>query len=63
MELLQCGFPQALARRVARDERYDLHQLVELVERGCSPALAVQILSPVDALTRVPAGRGGREGE
>jgi hypothetical protein len=48
MELLDCGFPRALAARVARDERYDLHQLIELVEQGCSPALAVRILSPIE---------------
>jgi hypothetical protein len=34
---------------VARDGRYDLQQLIELVEHGCSPALAVRILSPLDA--------------
>jgi hypothetical protein len=44
-ELVQCGFPQQLAARVARDERYDLHQLIQLVHEGCSPALAVRILS------------------
>lgn len=47
-ELIHCGFPRALAARVARDERYDLHQLVELMEQGCSPALAVRILSPLE---------------
>lgn len=55
LELVQRGFPESLARRVARDERYDLHQLIELVEHGCSPALAARILSPLDgrtALTR-----------
>jgi hypothetical protein len=44
-ELLRCGFPRSLASRVARDERYDLHQLIELVEQGCTPELAVRILS------------------
>jgi hypothetical protein len=48
LELEQCGFPPSLAARVARDERYDLHQLFELVQQGCSPALAVRILSPVE---------------
>ena len=48
LELEQCGFPSSLAARVARDERYDLHQLIELVQQGCSPALAVRILSPLD---------------
>ena len=47
-ELIHCGFPRALAARIARDERYDLHQLVELMEQGCSPALAVRILSPLE---------------
>ena len=47
MELMQCGFPRQLAARVARDERYDLHLLIELVQEGCSPALAVRILSPL----------------
>jgi len=48
LELEQCGFPRTLAARVARDERYDLHQLVGLVQQGCSPALAVRILSPLE---------------
>lgn len=47
-ELLDSGFPRSLAARIARDERYDLHQLIELVEHGCSPALAARILSPVE---------------
>jgi hypothetical protein len=48
LELEQCGFPQSLAARVARDERYDLHQLIDLVQQGCSPTLAVRILSPLE---------------
>ena len=48
LELEQCGFPRSLAARVARDDRYDLHQLIELLQEGCSPALAVRILSPVE---------------
>lgn len=48
LELEQCGFPRSLAARVARDERYDLHQVIELVQQGCSPALAVRILSPLE---------------
>jgi hypothetical protein len=47
-QLLQAGFPSALARRVADDPGYDLHALIELVERGCSPELAVRILAPLD---------------
>jgi hypothetical protein len=48
LELEQSGFPRSLATRVARDERYDLHQLIQLVEQGCAPGLAVRILSPVE---------------
>lgn len=42
------GFSHSLARRVAHDAAYDLHALIELVERGCPPAFAVRILAPLD---------------
>ena len=41
------GFSLALAAEIANDPRYDLHALIELVERGCRPDLAVRILSPL----------------
>jgi hypothetical protein len=47
-QLLQAGLPRSLATRVARDERYDLHDLLQLVEHGCTPELAVRILQPID---------------
>jgi hypothetical protein len=47
-QLIHAGFPRSLATRVARDERYDLHELIELIERGCSPALALRILEPTE---------------
>jgi hypothetical protein len=47
-QLLAAGFPPALARRLAPDASYDLHALIELVERGCSPELAVRILAPLE---------------
>jgi hypothetical protein len=37
-----------LASRVARDGRHDVHSLIELVERGCPPELAVRITAPLD---------------
>lgn len=46
-QLLHAGLPRSLAARVARDERYDLHELIQLVERGCAPSLAVRILQPL----------------
>jgi hypothetical protein len=42
------GFPLPLAAALATDGRYDLHALIELVERGCPPELAVRILAPVE---------------
>jgi hypothetical protein len=47
-QLLQAGFDEASATRLACDGRYDLHRLIELVERGCAPELAVRILAPID---------------
>jgi hypothetical protein len=46
-QLLRSGFPQPLATWVARDGRYDLHRLIELVESGCPPELALRILEPL----------------
>jgi hypothetical protein len=49
VELLRgAGFGEALADRVARDGRHDIHALLELVDRGCPPELAARILAPVD---------------
>jgi hypothetical protein len=47
-QLVASGFPLPSARRLARDHRYDLHALLDLVERGCPPPLAERILAPLD---------------
>jgi hypothetical protein len=47
-QLVESGFALPLAVRVAKDAHYDLHALIELVERGCQPELAVRILAPVE---------------
>ena len=47
-QLAHSGFAPVLATRLAGDPRYDLHGLIELVERGCPPELAVRILAPVE---------------
>ena len=52
-QLIASGFPRALARRIANDASYDLHALIELVERGCPPELAVRILAPLEEATQV----------
>ena len=46
-QLVQAGFPRALAATLAENQHYDLHALIELVERGCRPELAVRILAPI----------------
>jgi hypothetical protein len=47
-QLVGAGFDDALASEIARDEAFDLHALIELVERGCPPELAVRILAPLE---------------
>ena len=47
-QLVEAGFSEGLARRLADDRSYDLHALIELVERGCPPATAVRILAPLE---------------
>ena len=48
-QLVASGFPRTLAADLAKNERYDLHALIELMEHGCSPELAVRILAPIDS--------------
>ena len=47
-QLVHSGFPAPLARELAGDNRFDLHALIELVEQGCTPDLAVRILAPLE---------------
>jgi len=47
-QLVRSGFPEEAAAGVAEDDRYDLHRLIELVERGCPPELALRILAPLE---------------
>ena len=51
-QLTDAGFDRSLAAALARDCRMDLHAVVELVERGCPPALAARILAPLDEESR-----------
>jgi len=52
--LRDAGFTPALADTVARDAANDLARILdmtailELVDRGCSPELAVRILDPLE---------------
>lgn len=47
-QLLRAGFPLEVAASVAENDRYDLHRVIELVDRGCAPELALRILAPLD---------------
>jgi hypothetical protein len=42
------SFALPLAAALAADARHDIHALIELVERGCPPDLAVRILAPAE---------------
>jgi hypothetical protein len=48
--LLRAGFEPELSAAMARDPRIDVHELLELVDRGCRPDLAVRILAPLEPL-------------
>ena len=45
--LRQAGFAPGVARDLAADPAYDLHELLNLVDRGCPPQLAARILAPL----------------
>ena len=47
-QLVLAGYALPLAVRLANDPAFDLHALVELVERGCPPDLAARILAPLE---------------
>ena len=46
--LLHAGCDTALAWELAGDGDIDLHDLLNLIDRGCPPHLAARILAPVD---------------
>jgi hypothetical protein len=46
--LVEAGFGATLAERVAGEPGYDLHAVLNLLDRGCPPELAARILAPLD---------------
>jgi hypothetical protein len=48
-QLVLAGFEREHAERLAQDGRWDLHALLQLVDRGCTPELAERIGAPLDA--------------
>jgi hypothetical protein len=47
-QLEAAGLGHLEALKVAANERFDLHALLELIDRGCPPELAVRILRPLE---------------
>ena len=47
--LIQAGFAPDLATRLGWDERVDLHDVLELIDRGCPPELAARIVAPLES--------------
>jgi hypothetical protein len=50
--LLALGLSAKAAQLLAEDRRVDLHELLDLVDRGCPPELAARILAPFDQAER-----------
>jgi hypothetical protein len=48
LRLREHGFDEELAASVAGDREFDLHALLDLVDRGCPPPLAVRIVAPLN---------------
>jgi hypothetical protein len=46
--LLAAGIDAPDAVRLGGEPGYDLHALLELIDRGCPPSLAIRILAPLD---------------
>jgi hypothetical protein len=46
--LRDAGFSPQLADTVGRNGAYDLHAILELMDRGCPAELAARILAPID---------------
>jgi hypothetical protein len=46
--LRSAGFSRKLAAELAQNPAYDLHAMLELVDRGCPTELAARIVAPID---------------
>lgn len=43
-QLEAAGYPTAAAQKIAADPHIDLHRAVEMLEQGCDPLTAIDIL-------------------
>jgi hypothetical protein len=48
MRLREAGFSPQLAGTLALNSAYDVHAVLKLLDRGCSPELAARILAPTE---------------
>ena len=46
--LVAAGFDQGTATAIAANAAFDLHALLDLIDRGCPPELAARIVQPLD---------------
>jgi hypothetical protein len=46
--LRDAGFGRDTAYWLARDTAFDLHALLELIDQGCPPELALRIVAPLE---------------
>jgi hypothetical protein len=49
--LQSAGFDAPLSEKLASDRGFDLHAVLELIDRGCPPKVAARILAPLDDQT------------
>lgn len=42
------GFDHAYAMVLATDDRFDLHELQKLIDKGAAPQIAAQIVAPLE---------------
>ena len=52
-QLSGAGFDPPTAEALARNPSVDLHALLDLVDRGCSPGIAARILAPLEEQAEV----------
>ncbi len=58
--LRDAGFSDGLASALAGDARYDVHAVLDLIDRSCSAELAARIVAPLGEARAMPSTSQGR---
>jgi RNA polymerase sigma-70 factor, ECF subfamily len=58
--LRDAGFSDGLASALAGEARYDVHALLDLIDRGCPAELAARIVAPFGEVRAMPTASQGR---